>query len=581
MQLVPFQKSTEMPALHSTSLICLSAIAILMTAVWVVSLLRRDASIVDPVWGMAFAGTVWLAIWLNGQDAGPRAWLLAAMTTIWGLRLSLYLLWRNLGHGEDRRYRKMREKRGADFWWISFFSVFQLQAVLVWIVAFPLMATTTPAASVPFGWIDAAGTAIWCVGLFFETVGDWQLARFQSNPANAGRVMNRGLWRWTRHPNYFGDFCVWWGLYLVAAAGGAGWTVFSPLVMSFLLMRISGVTLLESTIGERRPEYAEYRRTTSPFFPWPARPAQNSASVGDTVSGSPAIPPVGQPGNPEPALETGRMQCMEIWGGNLAIDRSVSAPGLRIHVHSTPYRASQSGGGDLYYLTSCASGRITRFLLADVSGHGAAVSRIAVNLRQLLRKNVNRISQSAFVGQMNREFGLLGHESGFATAAVATFFEPKKTLAFHVAGHPSPFFYRASTQKWICLDAASRTKGPENLPLGVDGESSYPGRTVSTEPGDMFLLCSDAFVEAVDGQEECLGMDGLLRLLNQVDSSRPAAIIAALRNQITLLAPGNLLDDDATLILGEFTDSKASLRDSLVSPFRLLGSVTDNTRFRN
>ena len=191
---------------------------------------------------------------------------------------------------------------------------------------------------------------------------------------------------------------------------------------------------------------------------------------------------------------------MEIWGGNRAIDKYFEAPGLDIYVHSTPFQNSESGGGDIYYLTSCASGRISRFLLADVSGHGEAVSNVAVSLRDLLRDNVNKISQQQFVTQMNREFGEVSEESGFATAVVATFFEPKRSLAVSVAGHPFPIYYRANKKSWVHLDPAVKTEGLENLPLGVHGESNYPGRRIKTEPEDMFLLYSDAFIESDNGQ---------------------------------------------------------------------------------
>ena len=167
----------------------------------------------------------------------------------------------------------------------------------------------------------------------------------------------------------------------------------------------------------------------------------------------------------EPAkLEPERMTCMEIWGGNRAIDKYFEAPGIDIYVHSAPYKDSQTGGGDIYYLTSCASGRISRFLLADVSGHGESASSIAISLRDLLRKNVNKISQQQFVSEMNVEFGELGEESKFATAVVATFFEPKRTLDISVAGHPYPIYNRASKQKWVHLDPAELDEGLENLP---------------------------------------------------------------------------------------------------------------------
>ena len=194
-----------------------------------------------------------------------------------------------------------------------------------------------------------------------------------------------------------------------------------------------------------------------------------------------------------------RMQCMEIWGGNRAIDKNFAAPGLDIYVHSAPYKDSQTGGGDIYYLTSCASGRISRFLLADVSGHGDAVSNIAVSLRDLLRENVNKISQERFVAEMNREFGEISSDPGFATAVVATFFEPKKSLAISVAGHPYPVYYRATKRKWVHLSPTELDEGLENLPLGVHEDSNYPGRTITTAAGDMFLMYSDAFIESVNG----------------------------------------------------------------------------------
>lgn len=233
------------------------------------SLWRRDASVVDPFWGTGFVIVVgYTLLTTPAAQAAARCLLLAALTTIWGLRLSIYLLWRNLGHAEDRRYQAMRDYHGLRFWWVSLLTVFLLQGVILWIVAMPIQVAMFRASTAPLGWFDFVGVSLWCVGLFFEAVGDWQMARFQANPDNAGRVMNRGLWQWTRHPNYFGDFCIWWGLYLIATPGGAGGTVFSPLLMSFFLLKVSGVTLLEKTITTRRPDYAVYQASTSAFFPW-------------------------------------------------------------------------------------------------------------------------------------------------------------------------------------------------------------------------------------------------------------------------------------------------------------------------
>lgn len=259
-----------MPQLSLTLSVALAAIAGLMLLVWLLSLARRDASIVDPVWGLGFVAVALVAYFLN-SPATPRMTLLLALTAVWGTRLSAYLLWRNSGHGEDRRYQAMRAVHGARFWWISLFTVFLLQAVILWFVSWPIQVACVLAEASSLGWLDVVGALLWLVGVLFESIGDWQLVRFKAKSANAGQVMDRGLWSYTRHPNYFGDCCVWWGLYLIGAAGGAWWTVLSPLLMMVLLMRVSGVSLLEKTIVQRRPDYADYQSRTNAFFPGPPR----------------------------------------------------------------------------------------------------------------------------------------------------------------------------------------------------------------------------------------------------------------------------------------------------------------------
>ncbi len=201
----------------------------------------------------------------------PRAQLVLVLVTVWGLRLAIYLGRRNFGHEEDRRYQKIRRRNEPGFAWKSLYLVFGLQAVLAWVISLPLLGAIAGDAS-PLGWLDYAGAALCLVGLYFEAVGDWQLTRFKANPANAGQVMDQGLWGLTRHPNYFGDFCVWWGFGLLALAAGAWWSLVGPALMSVLLLRVSGVTLLERDIGKRRPGYAEYIRRTNAFFPGPRRP---------------------------------------------------------------------------------------------------------------------------------------------------------------------------------------------------------------------------------------------------------------------------------------------------------------------
>lgn len=247
-----------------------AALAVLMLATWLLSLRLRDVSIVDPVWGFAFV-VVAAAALVTGDGDEDRRILLLALVGLWGLRLGGYLTLRKLReHGEDYRYVEMRERYGDRFPLVSLGMVFGLQGLLVLVVSLPV--TGASVQDDGLGALTWAGVALWAVGLFFETVGDAQLARFKADPDSRGQVMDRGLWRYTRHPNYFGDFCVWWGIYLVALQAGAWWTLPGPLVMSFLLLRVSGKDRLEKTIGTRRPGYAEYVRRTSGFFPRPPRP---------------------------------------------------------------------------------------------------------------------------------------------------------------------------------------------------------------------------------------------------------------------------------------------------------------------
>ena len=248
----------------------LAAVTAAMTLLWTLSVRIDDASIVDIAWGPAFVLITWTAL-LLGDGADGRSALLAALVSIWGLRLGAYLAQRNLGHGEDQRYTAMRRAH-PDFARWSLFGVFWLQALLAWVVSLPVqlaMADDSPRSVGVLGWV---GAAVWLVGLAFESVGDAQLATFKSDPASRGQVMDRGLWRYTRHPNYFGDFLVWWGLFLVAAETGSAWFgIVGPIVMSVLLTKVSGKDLLERSIGKRRPGYADYVRRTSGFVPLPPR----------------------------------------------------------------------------------------------------------------------------------------------------------------------------------------------------------------------------------------------------------------------------------------------------------------------
>jgi steroid 5-alpha reductase family enzyme len=249
--------------------IAAGAIAVLMVCLWVLSLPLKDVSIVDPAWGPAFAVVALIAA-LAGDGAPARRWLLLGLTAAWGLRLGVHLVARKVREPEeDRRYARMR-RRYPNFRILSLCSIFALQGVLVIAISMPIQVAAGRPGSL--GWEAIPGIVVFAVGLAFEAIGDEQLRRFKARPENHGHVMDRGLWRYTRHPNYFGDVCVWWGLWLVALpAGGTWWTVFGPATMTFLLVRVSGKALLERDIGRRRPGYDEYIRRTSGFVPLPPR----------------------------------------------------------------------------------------------------------------------------------------------------------------------------------------------------------------------------------------------------------------------------------------------------------------------
>jgi len=246
----------------------LPVLAIAATFTWLLSLPLRNVSIVDSLWSlMLFAAGV-----VYGLGADPRAprlafvlWLLA----LWAARLSIYITARSMGKPEDSRYQAIRARNEPHFRWKSLYLVFWLQALLAWIISLPLLGVF--ASNAPIGILDYLGILLWIVGFIFEAGGDWQLARFKRNPANAGAVMRHGFWRFTRHPNYFGEFCIWWGFGAMAVSAGAWWALAGPALLTVLLLRVSGVRLLERDIGNRRPQYADYVLKTNAFFPGPPR----------------------------------------------------------------------------------------------------------------------------------------------------------------------------------------------------------------------------------------------------------------------------------------------------------------------
>jgi steroid 5-alpha reductase family enzyme len=240
---------------------------------WAVGTARRNVTIVDSLWGLFFLAAT--LFYVDGQWT-PRATLIAALVAIWAFRLAGYLTMRSWGEHEDARYRKIRAANEPGFAWKSLYIIFGLQALLAWIISLPLFVAAQSATAL--SWLDATGYTLWLAGFLLETTADLQMARFKADPANRGVVMDRGVWRYSRHPNYFGECCLWWGYYLIALAAGGWWSLVSPLIMTFLLLKVSGVALLEKDIVERRPAYADYIARTPAFFP--GRPRSRSASGG-------------------------------------------------------------------------------------------------------------------------------------------------------------------------------------------------------------------------------------------------------------------------------------------------------------
>jgi steroid 5-alpha reductase family enzyme len=252
-------------------LLNLAVVAGLGVLLWSLSLRLRDASIIDLAWGPFFAVIAW-ATWLRSDSADLARLPLVIAPTLWAIRLFAHLFARNVGHGEDRRYAAMRARRGASFARWSLFAIFLFQPLLATVISLPVQVGILAPRPDGVNLLEIVGAAIFLFGFFFEAVADFQLQRFKRVPANKGAVMERGLWRYSRHPNYFGETVLWWGVWLMAAAApDARWTFVGPALLTFLLLKVSGVSLLESTITERRPEYAAYQRRTSAFIPRPPR----------------------------------------------------------------------------------------------------------------------------------------------------------------------------------------------------------------------------------------------------------------------------------------------------------------------
>ena len=246
----------------------LLVIVILMTLLWIVSVLIKNVSIVDLFWGFGFVVTAGF-YFLETDGLVLRKIVLLTLVAIWGLRLSVYLTWRNYGKGEDFRYREFRKKYGEKrYWWISFFQTFLLQGILMWLISAPLLGAQYYGQDKSLGIFDYSGVLFWIIGFMFEAGGDLQLVKFRSNPDNKGKVLNTGFWHFTRHPNYFGDSSVWWGYGFFCLASGSYLPILGSILMTGLIIKISGVALLERSLTEQKPQYKKYIEKTSAFIPW-------------------------------------------------------------------------------------------------------------------------------------------------------------------------------------------------------------------------------------------------------------------------------------------------------------------------
>lgn len=255
----------------TTTFLVVSASGVLtvMLALWLLSLALRDSSIVDIAWGPVFVAVAATGAWLGDGFAGRRIGI-ALLVAIWGLRLGAHIADRNRGRGEDPRYAKWREEHGARWWWVSLFKVFLLQGAVLWVVSLPIQLAQTSPLPDRFTVWDAVGELVWAVGFLFEAIADSQLRRFREDPERGG-VLETGLWRFSRHPNYFGEVLVWWGIWLVALSVPWGWaTIVSPLLITWLLRYVSGVPLAEERL-RGRPGWEEYVASTNPLVPGPRR----------------------------------------------------------------------------------------------------------------------------------------------------------------------------------------------------------------------------------------------------------------------------------------------------------------------
>jgi steroid 5-alpha reductase family enzyme len=243
-------------------------ILVLVTLLWIWSVFIKNVSIVDIFWGLGFVVVNAFYVFMSGE-LNARKILILTLVSIWGLRLTIYLAFRNIGKGEDFRYQEFRRNYGPKrYWWFSFFQVFLLQGLLIMIVSLPLLGINSSASSGDLKVLDYIGIVVWFIGFIFEAGGDFQLVRFKRQFENKGKVLNTGFWKYTRHPNYFGDSAVWWAYAIFSIAAGSYWQIIGSIIMTILIIKISGVSLLEKTLKDTKSQYRDYIQKTNSFFPW-------------------------------------------------------------------------------------------------------------------------------------------------------------------------------------------------------------------------------------------------------------------------------------------------------------------------
>lgn len=264
------------------------------------------------------------------------------------------------------------------------------------------------------------------------------------------------------------------------------------------------------------------------------------------------------------------MTCMEVWGGNRSTWSHFVVPGLDLWVYSQPFEGDEQGG-DVYYVSSCASGRITRMLVGDVSGHGSEASGVSATLRDLMRRNVNYINQTRVVESLNQQFGQESVAGRFATAIVSTYFAPTRRLTVCSAGHPQPLIYRSASDTWEPLaDVETADTKPGNMPIGIVDEQQFLSRTIKLETGDMLLAYTDSLYEAHDPDGGILSAAGIARIANSISAESPGDYVTTLLQKIRDLHPENLAADDTTVVLARANTGGVPLKDNLLAPFRLL-----------